>query len=79
MDKLIVAGALQQSLSGQYTGYHTEGEAQNTYTWMEGLHSMDQSEFRHPHWDLYSITEGEEGGALSLASFALCIPNFSSA
>lgn len=34
---------------------------------------------RHPHWDLYSITEGEEGGALSLASFALCIPNFSSA
>lgn len=44
MDKLLVAGALQQSLSGQSTGYHTEGEAQNTYTWMEGLHPMDQSE-----------------------------------
>lgn len=44
MDKLIVVGALQQSASGQSTGYHTVGEAQNTYICMEGLHPMDQSE-----------------------------------
>lgn len=69
MNKLIVAGALQRSLSGQYTGYHTEGETQNTSTWMEGAPSYGPIRIRPPHWDLYSIVEGEEGSVLSLEFF----------
>lgn len=79
IDKQRVAGTLQQSLSGQASYHRRSAKPLQTNRQIEGLHSMNQSELGLLTGTCAVLQRVKRVMLPPLASFALCVPNFSSA